>query len=327
MRPKVLCLRPEADFSRVGVPVPTALDVSYRSPSDPDVPDLFRAAAALVIPAVGPKLPPALFDGARPKLIQVTGAGVDRLDREALVRLGIPVANVPGGSNAAVAEYATTMAALLLRRFAWASGEIRRGRYGEFRARMLTENLGGLDGLTVGVVGLGTIGLAVAHAFHRLGCRLAYYDPAPANAATAAAAIGAERVELRDLLASADVVTLHVPLLPTTQNLIGRDELRSTKPGAVLINAARGGIVDEAALAETLASGHLGGAAVDVFSTEPPAPDNPLLNLSGEAADRLILTPHIAGVTRQASALLFRSAWENVERVLIDGKPPQTRVY
>ena len=99
------------------------------------------------------------------------------------------------------------------------------------------------------------------------------------------------------------------------------------KPGAVLIQGSRGGIVDEAALAASLISGHLGGAAVDVYSTEPPAPDNPLLKLAGEAASRLLLTPHIAGVSRQASTTLFRSAWQNVERVLVQKQPPLNRVY
>jgi phosphoglycerate dehydrogenase-like enzyme len=300
--------------------------VTYRAPDAADVPELIRSAAALVIPAVGPKIPPVLFEGARLTLVQVTGAGVDRLDREAVVRAGIPVANVAGGSNAAVAEYATAMAALLLRRFAWASGEIRAGRYAEFRARMLAENVGGLEGLLVGVVGLGAIGLAVAQAFHRLGCRIVFYDPSPASP-SAAAAIAAERAPLTELLARADVVTLHVPLLPATRNLIGWEELARMKPAAILINAARGGVVDEAALAHALASAQIGGAAVDVYATEPSAPDNPLLKLMGEAAGRLILTPHIAGVTRQASALLFRSAWQNVERVLIRREPPQNRVY
>src|SRR5262249_4398584 len=129
------------------------------------------------------------------------------------------------------------------------------------------------------------------------------------------------------LLSAADVVTLHVPLLPATQGLIGAPELARMKPGAILVQAARGGIVDEAALAASLTSGHLGGAAVDVYSTEPPTADTPLLKVSGEAAARLLLTPHIAGVTRQASALLFRSAWENVERVLVRGEAPTNRAY
>ena len=129
------------------------------------------------------------------------------------------------------------------------------------------------------------------------------------------------------LLASADVVSVHVPLLPATQNLIGAPELSRMKTGAVLIQASRGGVVDEAALAAHLSSGHLGGAAVDVYSVEPPAADNPLLVLGGEAARRLLLTPHVAGVTRQSWTFLFRSAWQNIERVLLRGEAPLNRVY
>ncbi len=132
--------------------------MSYRKPDDADVPALMRAADALIIPAVGPKLAPALFEGSRLKLVQITGAGVDRLDREALMRLGIPVANVAGGSNGAVAEYAVTTASALLRRFAWADAEIKTGNYVAFRARMVADNLAGLDGLLVGLVGFGAIG-------------------------------------------------------------------------------------------------------------------------------------------------------------------------
>jgi phosphoglycerate dehydrogenase-like enzyme len=94
------------------------------------------------------------------------------------------------------------------------------------------------------------------------------------------------------------------------------------KPGAILINASRGGIVDEAALAHLLQSGHLGGAAIDVYADEPPPPNNPLLQLEGEAARRILFTPHIAGVTRQSAAFLFRAAWRNIERVLIEKVPP-----
>ena len=134
-------------------------------------------------------------------------------------------------------------------------------------------------------------------------------------------------MSLPELLSTADVVTLHVPLLRETHGMIGDRELAVMKPGTVLIQAARGGIVDEAALAAHLASGHLGGAAVDVYSTEPPGPDNALLRLGGEGARRLLLTPHIAGVTRQSSQLLFRASWQNVERVLARGEPPLNRVY
>ncbi|AMN45068.1 NAD(P)-dependent oxidoreductase [Rhodoplanes sp. Z2-YC6860] len=322
---RVLCLRPEADFTRVDAAAPKALDVSYRGPADADVPALMKASDALVIPAVGPKLASELFEGTKLKLVQVTGAGVDRLDQAALTKLGIPVANVPGGSNSAVAEYAVTAASMLLRRFGWADAEIKAGNYAKFRGRMIADNLAGIEGLTVGLVGFGTIGRAVAQAFHRMGAKLCFFDPV--GDAALAKTLDAKSVSLDELLSTSDVVSLHVPLLPATQNLIGTKELARMKPGAVLIQGSRGGIVDETALAASLTAGHLGGAAVDVYSTEPPASDNPLLKLSGEAASRILLTPHIAGVTRQASAFLFRSAWQNVERVLGTGQPPLNRVY
>jgi len=321
----VLCLRPEADFRRASALPPATFTVAYRAPDDAGVLDLMKQARALVIPAVGNKLSPALFENTSIKFVQITGAGADRLDLALMQRLGIVVANVPGGSNAAVGEYVVTTASILLRRFAWADAEIRAGNYQAFRQKMLDDNLSGLDGLVAGIVGLGVIGLAVAEAFHKRGCHICYYDPAPRDP-TAADALPAKSVSLQELLKSADVVSLHVPLLPATQGLIGARELASMKLGAILVQASRGGIVDEAALADSLTSGHLGGAAVDVYSTEPPAPHNPLLQLQGDAARRILFTPHIAGVTRQSATFLFRSAWRNVERALITGEPLQDRV-
>lgn len=326
MARSVVCLRPAADFERVGAAAPASLSVTYLAPGDKAVADALRSADALVIPAVGPKLDGMLFDGAGLKLVQVTGAGLDRLDRAALERNGIPVANVPGGSNSALAEYALTSASMLLRRFAWADAELKRGQYVDFRSRMLADNLRGIEGLLVGIVGFGTIGVAVARAFRNAGARLCYYDPATPFRQEAEA-LGAQAMPLDDLLSAADVVSLHVPLVPETRNLIGAAQLGRMKADAILIQASRGGIVDEAALAVRLREGLLGGAAVDVYSSEPPPADNPLLTLDGEAARRLLLTPHIAGVTRQSAAYLFRSAWDNVERVLVQGETPRHRAY
>jgi phosphoglycerate dehydrogenase-like enzyme len=318
----VLCLRPEADFRRVGALPPDSLKVIYRAPGDADVAELMKEARVLVIPAVGTKLPNALFENTSVKFVQVTGAGLDRLDLEFLRKRGIGVANVPGGSNEAVAEYAVTAATVLLRGFLWANTEIRKGNYREFRARMITENLQGLDGLTVGIIGFGVTGVAAASAFQKRGCLIFYHDPAPRDPRTAEA-VGAKPCSLEDLFQLADVLTLHVPLLPQTTGMIGRRELAMMKPGAILIQGSRGGVVDEAALAEALQSGQLGGAAVDVYSTEPPAPDNPLLAVKGEAAHRILFTPHVAGVTRQAAAYLFRTAWRNVERVVSGKEAPR----
>jgi phosphoglycerate dehydrogenase-like enzyme len=305
---------------------PAALEVLYRTPDDLDVPALMKQVRALLIPAVGPKLSPALFENSSIKFVQVTGAGLDRLDLPTLKRLGISVANAPGGSNSAVAEYVVTAASVLLRRFAWAHTEIRAGRYSEFRARMVAGNLAGLDGLVVGIIGLGVIGLAVAEAFHQRGCQICYYDPEPRDP-HAAASLSAKSVSLDELWKAADVVTLHVPLLPATQGLVGESQLAAMKPGAILVQASRGGVVDEAALARSLNSAHLGGAAVDVYSTEPPSVGNPLLRLEGDAANRVLFTPHIAGVTRQSTAFLLRAAWRNIGRVLIENVPPLDRAW
>lgn len=326
MKCDVLCLRPQSDFERAGECAPASLQVVYRSPNDPDVPQLFKTARALLIPAVGPKLSTDLFSDSSVEFVQVTGAGLDRLDRATLQRLEIPVANVPGGSSQAVAEYVVTSASVLLRRMAWADEEIQEGNYTAFRSRMLADNLSGLQDLLVGVVGFGVIGIAVAELFHKIGCRICFYDPAPV-AKNVAEALGVTAMTLEEVVRSANILTLHVPLIPATQGLIGDTELASMKPGSVLIQASRGGVVDEAALAKYLQMGRIGGAAVDVYSTEPPTADNPLLSLSGEARRRLILTPHIAGVTRQSAAILFRTAWQNLERVLIHKQPPLHRAY
>src|SRR5688572_14981436 len=236
----VLCLRPEADFTRAGVAPPAGITVAYRRPDDPELAALIKGSRALVIPAVGGKLPGSLFEGGNVKLVQVTGAGVDRLDEASMKKLDIAVANVPGGSNSAVAEYAVACAIMLLRRLAWSDMEIRDANYVSFRGRMVADNLPGLEGLTVGVVGMGTVGFAVAEAFRRFGCEIVYHDPTPRD--EAAAKIGAKSLALDELLKVSDVVTLHVPLLPTTRSMIGAQRLSLMKPGAVLIQASRGGI-------------------------------------------------------------------------------------
>ena len=324
--PRVLCLRPEADFTRVGVVPPASMDIDYLTPDDAKMPALLKQAEALVIPAVGPKLPLHLFEDTPLRLVQVTGTGVDRVDADGLRALGIPLANVPGGSNEAIAEYAVACACALLRRFTEASAEIRNGQYSAFRSSFIADNVDGLEGLLVGIVGLGVIGTAVARKFKQLGCRIAFFDPAPADP-QAAIALEAEVLEMEDLFSRCDVVSVHVPLLATTTDLINADVLTKAKKGSVLIQASRGGVVNETALAEALESAHLAGAAIDVYSSEPPTPDNPLLTLSDAAAGRTILTPHIAGITRQSWALLFRTAWENVTRTVVQNQAPHYVIW
>lgn len=322
----VVCLRPQDDFLRVGVEPPRDWDIAYRAPSDPDVPDLLSAARALVLPSAGPALSPDLFQRANAlRLIQYTGAGWDRIPEAVARDLGCAVANVPGVNAQAVAEYVLLTTGLLLRKFKLADRLMWAGEFGEARTELAAERVRGFANMVVGVVGLGYIGLTVGKLFRALGAQALYFDPQPRDPAAAEAA-GMLRVTLPELLERSDVVTVHVPLLPATTGLLGAAEFAQMKPGAVLVQASRGGVVDEASLLRALQDGHLAGAAVDVFTREPLPADDPIMAQPRAVADRMLLTPHIAGVTQQAAAQLYRVAWENVSRVLINGEPPQYAV-
>lgn len=322
----IVCLRPEEDFTRVGASTPTGWDIAFHQPSDPDVPDLLGSARALVLPSVGPRLSAEIFRSARAlQLIQYTGAGWDRIAESIVREIGCPVANVPGVNAKDVAEYVLIAAGMLLRRFKLGDQRMWAGEFGPARVELAAERVRGFTDLTIGIVGLGHIGLTVGRAFRAFDARVLYYDPKPLDAEAASAA-GMTPANLPDLLATADVFTIHVPLLPATVGLIGKAELARLKPDAIVVQASRGGVVDEAALLRLVESGHLAGAALDVFAREPLPPDDPILLQRAALSDRILLTPHIAGVTRQAAVRLYEAAWANVARVLANGQPPNNRV-
>jgi phosphoglycerate dehydrogenase-like enzyme len=322
----VVCLRPAADFAEVGVDAPADLRICFASgPADVPAADL-ATARAVVLASVGPRLERAWLDQVtRLQLVQFTGAGVDRAGDSCVGRPDVVVANVPAANVREVAEYVLFAAGSLLRRLAFADRQIRAGRYGPVRSQLTPAAVRSLHSRTVGVIGLGQIGLAVARLLQAAGATVLYADPAPPDPA-AAQALGLARLDLDDLLTRCDLVTLHVPLLPATRGLLGEQRLRRMPRGALLINASRGGVVDEQALARALADGHLGGAAVDVYASEPPPADSPLLTLPPEAADRVLYTPHIAGVAYEAARALYTQAWANVRRVLVDGQPASHQV-
>lgn len=325
MSTDVVCLRPEADFRDVGVAPPSDLRICFTEPGQ--VSDQVLAGTrALVLASVGTRLERSWTDRApRLELVQFTGAGVDRIGDAFAHRPEVVVANVPAANSREVAEYVLIAAGTLLRGLALADREIRAGRYSQARARLAPPRARSLHSRTVGVVGLGRIGLAVARLMRAVGAEVRYADPAPPDPA-AASALGLRRLGLDELLAGCDLITVHVPLLPATRGLITEARLRRMRPGALLINASRGEVVDEAALARVLADGHLGGAAVDVYREEPPDPDSPLLSLPPGIAERVLYTPHIAGVAHEAARQLYREAWQNVHRVLVAGLPAENRV-
>jgi phosphoglycerate dehydrogenase-like enzyme len=255
------------------------------------------------------------------KLVQCLGAGFNHVDLAAAERLKIPVANSPGQNARTVAEFTIGAIIALQRRIIELNDEIKAGNYVSFRKRVLDEGLREMEGSRIGLIGLGNIGRQVAKIAVLLGASVSYYTSHRKSAGTEAQ-LGVEYKSLPSLLSSSDIVSLHLPLNDHTRGLIGSRELELIPPGSLLINTSRGEIVDQAALARALESGHLAGAAVDTVSPEPPHPDHPLLKLSPSAQKSLLLTPHIAGVTPTSDRKMLTASIANIERVL-KGEPPE----
>ena len=238
------------------------------------------------------------------------GVGLDNIDVAACQGRGIAVLPATGANDVSVAEYVLATLLMLLRRAYRATDETRAGAWP--REALIGREA---SGLTLGLVGFGAIARAVARRAAALEMTLIGHDPFLPDGDPAWAEFGAAPLPLAALLTRSDVVSLHVPLTDDTRHLIDAAALSAMKPDAVLINAARGGVVDEGALAAALASGRLGGAALDVFEREPlPA------GAGFDDVPNLILTPHIAGVTQQSNTRVSALVAANVRRILEDGR-------
>lgn len=240
--------------------------------------------------------------GKRLKLIVRHGAGLDFIPVSFARSRGIPVASVPGANSEAVAEYVVGAILSVARGFVNLDRSVRAA---DWAARNRTRGIQ-LGGKLLAVIGFGRIGRRVAEKAHAgLGMRIAAVD----SSATSLPPYVDRYDQIDDLLGVADVVTLHVPLDASTRGLISRQRIAAMKRGGLLVNAARGGVLDEEALAEALVAGHLSGAAIDVFSTQPVPPDHPLL-----AAPNVLLTPHTASLTEEAYVAMGEGAVDEVER-------------
>jgi D-3-phosphoglycerate dehydrogenase len=250
---------------------------------------------------------PASVLEANPELLCVArcGVGLDNIDVAAATRLGIPVVHAPDSSTQSVAEHALSLAFALSRQLAHVDRAVKAGNWA------VREGFRGLElaGKRMGIVGLGRIGRRTAALAQALGLSVVTWSPRSRD----------ERypfLALEQLLTTSDIVSLHLALTPETRGLIDREALGRMKPGAILINTARGALIDEAALAEALTSGRLTGAGLDVLTEEPPAPDHPLLGLGN-----VLITPHTAGITDVAFRRMCVETVEQVVRILT-GQPP-----
>lgn len=238
------------------------------------------------------------------------GTGLDNVDLEAATRLGLPVLYAPGRNADAVAEHALMLMLAVAKRLLPLDAGVRRGEWADLQVR----GIGELRGLTLGLIGVGNIGRRVARLAGAFGMEVLGYDPHVS--AEELKRRGAKKVELDDLLRRADVVSLHCPLTPETRHILGREAIARLKPGAVVINTARGGTVDQAALIEALESGKVAGAGLDVLDPEPPEGPSPLFVL-----DRVVLTPHVAGVSERANRAIASQVATDIVKVLRGGRP------
>lgn len=242
----------------------------------------------------------------RLKVIGRAGTGVDNIDLDAATRAGVVVMNTPGGNSVAAAELTMTLLLALCRNVSQANEELRAGRW-ERKKYMGVE----VAGKTLGVVGLGKIGLEVARRARAFRMEIVGFDPFVSNEVARAA--GVRCVELDELAAVADVLTLHVPRTDETRNLIDAAMLAKMKPGVRIINCARGGLVDEKALLDAIESGHVAGAALDVFDKEPPE-DTRLVN-----HPHVVCTPHLGASTREAQVRVGIEIAEKLRDYLHEG--------
>jgi glyoxylate reductase/D-3-phosphoglycerate dehydrogenase len=239
------------------------------------------------------------------KLIQLLSAGYDEADVGAAIRARVPVANNGGANSVAVSEHAMMLMLACLRRITWQHTSVSAGQWRGNQTPRVHE----LRGKTVGIIGLGSIGKKTARLAQAFGVELIYYDIDRLSEAEEDALNVRFRLK-NEVLRNADLISLHTPLNDSTRHMIGAPELKMMKPTAILVNTARGPVVDETALHDALLSGEIAGAGLDVFEQEPPQPDNPILKL-----DNVILSAHLAGPTFESHTARVRNGFDNVERV------------
>ena len=252
----------------------------------------------------------------RCKLVMHNGVGYDAIDIETLTEMGIPVAVTPVMTPEGVAEHALMLILALSKQLPAVQQSMKSGEWNMLGWREGSHNL---SYKTLGIIGVGRIGKRIAHLAHAFGCRILYTDIVEAPEELAQA-YGLERVERDVLIAQADIITLHVPLTDQTRGMFGAEEFASMKPGAIFINTSRGPTYDLEALVDSVESGHLFGAGVDVFDPEPPPGDHRVFSVMN-----IITTPHISSGTVERQYAINRAQFANAQRVFA-GREPNDRI-
>ncbi|MFA4719141.1 D-2-hydroxyacid dehydrogenase [Pyrococcus kukulkanii] len=281
------------------------LEVIYEEyPDEEKLLELVKDIEAIIVRSK-PKVTRRVIENApKLKVIARAGVGLDNIDVEAAKEKGIEVVNAPGASSRSVAELAIGLIFAVARKIAYADRRMREGVWAKKECMGIE-----LEGKTIGIIGFGRIGYQVAKIARALGMNILLYDPYPNE--ERAKEVGGKFVDLETLLKESDIVTLHVPLLDSTYHLINEERLKLMKKNAILINAARGAVVDTNALVKALQEGWIAGAGLDVYEEEPLPKDHPLTKL-----DNVVLTPHIGASTYEAQERAGVEVAEKVVKIL-----------
>ena len=307
MAPKIIVVCPSSNVVPIAEGVtPTGFETVIATQDDPKIDEHLADASYFVCYPnvdVGPKFH---AKASKLRLLQLLSAGYDAIDLDAARAANVPVCNNGGANAISVSEHAMMLMLTVARRVVWQHGNVTGGRWrGNGPAPRMYE----LSGKTLGIIGLGNIGKKTARLAKAFGMNVIYYDIKRLSEDEADQA-GVKFRVLRELLRESDVISLHTPLNDSTRHMIGKAELEEMKSEAILVNTARGPVIDEKALCDHLSAGKIFGAGLDVFDQEPPQADNPLFKL-----DNVVLTAHFAGPTWDNHSARFRNAFDNILRV------------
>lgn len=292
-----------------GAPVP-----SLRAAADnPDAEVIFADAITPVSREMMDLLP-------KLKMIHSEGVAFNAIDIEAAREKGVFVCNNKGCNAASVAEHAVMLMLMALRCGVTGHRAVLAGEQIRFKERFMVSSSPELGEQTVGIIGLGDIGTATAKLLRPFGCKLYYYT-AHRRPPEAEAELGVEYLPLEELAGRCDILSLHCAVNERTTHMVNEEFLSHVKPGAILVNTARGQLVDNLAVRRALIDGRLGGVAIDTFDPEPTPANHPLVDLPPEAADRAVFSPHLGGITGGVFRRAHRNMWSSV-RLLLEGRRP-----
>ena len=294
--------------------------VVERGASDEDILQVAADADFIMVDAITPVS--ARLIGGMPdlKLIHSEGVAYNAIDLDAARTLGIFVCNNAGANAVGVAEQTILLMLACLRDAVNADAAVRAGRQIQTKERMMLEGIRELGDCRVGLIGFGAIARETAHHLAGWGCEM-LYNKRHRLPAEEERALGVRFASVDEIAGTCDIVSIHTPVTAKTRNMVDAAFLGRMKPDAVLINTARGEVVDTAALAEALEAGTIAAAGLDTVAPEPVELDNPLLNLSEEASRRVVFSPHIGGTTAGFFRRAHRTVWENIARVAAGEEP------